>query len=147
MSSSGKGQAGLVLAQRLTNRGVAVHGVTATDEYDVAARTADIANRTAALLGLDLVVHPGEIVNDGGFVGDGYGVPSSAGIEATRLFARTEGVVLDPVYTGKAAAGLIADIRAGRYRADQTVIFVHTGGTPAIFTWDELWLPGAVPPS
>ena len=140
MSSGGKGQAGLVLAQRLINSGIAIHGVTATHEHDVAARTADIANRTAARLGLDLRIHPEEIVNDGDFVGSGYGIPTAAGIEATRLFARTEGVILDPVYTGKAAAAMIAHIRAGRHAAHETVVFVHTGGTPAIFTWNDLWI-------
>lgn len=142
MSSSGKGQAGLVLAQHLTNRGLAVHGITATAEFDVPARTAAIANDTARALGLDVHVAEGEIANDAGFVGAGYGVPSEAGIEATRLFARTEGIVLDPVYTGKAAAGMIAHIRAGRFGAGDAVVFVHTGGTPAIFTWNGLWTPG-----
>ncbi len=141
MSSSGKGQAGLVLAQRLTNRGLAVHGITATAEFDVPARTAAIANATAQALGFDLHVDPGEIANDAAFVGAGYGVPSAEGIAATRLFARTEGIVLDPVYTGKAAAGMIAHIRAGRLGPGDTVVFVHTGGTPAIFTWNRLWPP------
>jgi D-cysteine desulfhydrase/L-cysteate sulfo-lyase len=139
MSSSGKGQAGLVLGQRLTNAGFEVHGVAATSEYDVPARTAEIANETAAMLGLDLRVSPADIVNDMGFVGEGYGVPSPDGVEATRLFARMEGIVLDPVYTGKAAAGMIAHIRAGRFTHEDAVVFVHTGGTPAIFTWDALW--------
>jgi D-cysteine desulfhydrase/L-cysteate sulfo-lyase len=140
ISSSGKGQAGLVLGQRLTNAGVRVHGVTATDEFDVPVRTAAIANETAAMLGFDLVVSADEIANDGGFVGSGYGIPTEAAVEATRLFARTEGVVLDPIYTGKAAAGMIAHIRAGRYRAGDVLVFVHTGGTPAIFTWNTLWI-------
>ena len=141
MSSSGKGQAGLVLGHMLTNGGIAVHGVTATHEFEVRQRTSDIANRTLALLGLPENVSPDAIINDDRFVGDGYGVPSTAGIDAVRLFAVTEGIVLDPVYTGKAAAGMIADIRTGRFSARDTVIFVHTGGTPAIFTWDQLWVP------
>jgi len=145
MSSSGKGQAGIVLGQRLTNVGFAVHGVTATDEFDVPARTASIANETTALLGLDLRIQPSEILNDMGFVGPGYGIPTEAGVEAVRLFARTEGIVLDPIYTGKAAAGMIAHVRAGRYRADDVLVFVHTGGAPAIFTWNELWIPGKEP--
>jgi 1-aminocyclopropane-1-carboxylate deaminase/D-cysteine desulfhydrase-like pyridoxal-dependent ACC family enzyme len=61
-------------------------------------------------------------------------------VEATRLFARTEGVILDPVYTGKAAAGMIAHIREGRYGNNDVLVFVHTGGTPAVFTWNTLWL-------
>jgi len=140
MSSSGKGQAGLVLGQRLTNAGFEVLGVTATSEFDLPARTSAIANETAEVLRLDLLIDPADIVNDMGFVGEGYGVPSPEGIEATRLFARTEGIVLDPVYTGKAAAGMIAHIRAGRFTRADTVVFVHTGGTPAIFTWDSLWM-------
>ena len=141
MSSSGKGQAGLVLARRLTNTGMQVHGITATAEFDVPARTAAIANETARALGLDLHITAEEIANDAGHVGAGYGIPSEEGIAATKLFARTEGIVLDPIYTGKAAAGMIAHIRAGRFTANDSLVFVHTGGGPAIFTWNELWLP------
>ena len=140
MSSSGKGQAGLVLGKRLTNAGHAVHGVTATDEFHVPSRTAAIANETLGLLGLDMRVTEDEIMNDQSFVGAGYGIPSEASVEATRLFARTEGVILDPVYTGKAAACMIAHILDGRYARDDTLIFVHTGGTPAVFTWNSLWI-------
>ena len=143
MSSSGKGQAGVVLARRLTNAGFAVHGIPATDEFDVPPRTAEIANAAAAALGLDLQIEPTEILSDLGFVGPGYGVPTAEAVAAVRLFARTEGVVLDPIYTGKAAAGMIAHVRADRYRPDDVLVFVHTGGVPAIFTWNELWLPGA----
>lgn len=140
MSSSGKGQAGLVLAQRLTGLGFAVHGVTATSEFHLPSRTANIANETAKALGLDLIVTEEEVVNFGEFVGDGYGIPSEAGIEAVKLFARTEGVILDPIYTGKAAAGMVAHVREGRFAADDVLVFVHTGGTPANFTWSDLWL-------
>jgi 1-aminocyclopropane-1-carboxylate deaminase/D-cysteine desulfhydrase-like pyridoxal-dependent ACC family enzyme len=147
MSSSGKGQAGIVLARRLLAADFTMEGVTATDEFHIPSRTAAIANETAAALDLDFRVSEDEIRNDTGFVGRGYGVPSEAGNEACRLFAHTEGVVLDPIYTGKAAAGMIAHIRAGRFTADDVVVFVHTGGTPAIFTWNDLWLdaPAAVP--
>lgn len=140
MSSSGKGQAGIVLAQRLTGLGFGMHGVTATDEFHIPSRTAGIANETAAALGLDLVVTEDEIVNFTSYVGAGYGVPSEAGSEAVRLFARAEGVVLDPIYTGKAAAALVAHLREGRFGREDVVVFVHTGGTPANFTWGDLWL-------
>jgi 1-aminocyclopropane-1-carboxylate deaminase/D-cysteine desulfhydrase-like pyridoxal-dependent ACC family enzyme len=139
MSSSGKGQAGLVLGKRLTNAGHAVHGVTATDEFYVPSRTASIANETLDILGLEMRVTEDEIINDAGFVGAGYGIPTEASVEATKLFARTEGVILDPVYTGKAAACMIAHIREGRYARNDTLVFVHTGGTPAVFTWNALW--------
>lgn len=139
MSSSGKGSAGIMLAQKLIG-GFAVQAVCATAEFDLPARTARIANETIAALGLDIAVSEDEVVNTEDFVGKGYGIPSEAGDEAVRLFARTEGIILDPIYTGKAAAGMIAHIREGRFTADDVVVFVHTGGTPAIFTWNELWL-------
>lgn len=139
MSSSGKGQAGIVLAQKLLDVEFAMHGVTATDEFHIPSRTVAIANETAVTLGLDLTVGEDDIVNFDDFVGKGYGIPSEEGNEAVRLFARTEGIVLDPIYTGKAAAGLIAHIREGRFGEDDVVVFVHTGGTPAIFTWNEQW--------
>ena len=140
MSSSGKGQAGVVLAQRLTGLGFRMHGVTATSEFHLPSRTAGIANDTARALGLDLVVTEEEIVNFDTFVGAGYGVPSAEGIEAVKLFARTEGIILDPIYTGKAAAGLVAHMREGRFHENDVIVFVHTGGTPANFTWPDLWL-------
>jgi D-cysteine desulfhydrase/L-cysteate sulfo-lyase len=143
MSSSGKGQAGIELAKRLFG-GFRMHGVTATGEYDdLGARTASIANETAEKLGLDIRVAPEEVVNFRDFVGSGYGRPSPEGIEATRLFARTEGLVLDPIYTGKCAAALVAHARAGTLKDEEAIVFVHTGGTPAIFTWNRLWLDGA----
>lgn len=145
MSSSGKGQAGIVLAQRLTGLGFRMHGVTATSEVHLPSRTAGIANETARALGLDLVVTEEEIVNFGDFVGEGYGIPSEAGVEAVKLFARTEGVILDPIYTGKAAAGMIAHVREGRFGPDDVLVFVHTGGTPANFTWGDLWLDSTMP--
>jgi D-cysteine desulfhydrase/L-cysteate sulfo-lyase len=64
-------------------------------------------------------------------------------VEAVKLFARTEGVILDPIYTGKAAAGLVAHVREGRFGPDDVLVFVHTGGTPANFTWSDLWLDDA----
>ena len=139
MSSSGKGQAGQVLAQKLLG-GFRVHGITATDEFDIPPRGAEIANRAARTLGLDLTVHPEDIVNDDAYVGAAYGIPSEAGNEAVRLFARTEGIVLDPIYTGKAAAGMIGHIRRGDFKREEIVVFVHTGGSPAIFTHNHLWL-------
>ena len=139
MSSSGKGQAGLVLAQQLLGE-FQVRGITATNEFDIPPRGAEIANRAARTLGLDLPVSPALFFNDDSFVGENYGIPSEAGNEAVRLFARTEGIVLDPVYTGKAAAGMIEHIRRGDFNSKDIVVFVHTGGTPAIFTHNHLWL-------
>ena len=140
MSSSGKGSAGIMLGKKLLGADFAMHAVCATAEFDLPSRTAGIANETLAALGLDMSVSEAEVINTEEFVGKGYGIPSEAGDEAVRLFARTEGIILDPIYTGKAAAGMIAHIREGRFSTDDVLVFVHTGGTPAIFTWNELWL-------
>jgi len=79
------------------------------------------------------------VVNFADFVGERYGVPSEAGNEAVRLFAETEGIILDPVYTGKAAAGMLAHIRQGMFDPGDVLVFVHTGGSPAIFTHAHHW--------
>ncbi len=68
-----------------------------------------------------------------GHVGPGYAVPTPAMRAAVELLARTEGVLLDPVYTGKAMAGLIDLVRCGAFRANQNAVFLHTGGVPALF--------------
>jgi D-cysteine desulfhydrase/L-cysteate sulfo-lyase len=140
MSSSGKGSAGIMLAKKLLGADFTMQAICATAEFNLPSRTAGIANETIAALGLDIEVTENEVVNTDAFVGKGYGIPSDAGSEAVRLFARTEGIILDPIYTGKAAAGLIAHVREGRFKPDDVVVFVHTGGTPAVFTWNELWI-------
>jgi D-cysteine desulfhydrase/L-cysteate sulfo-lyase len=139
MSSSGKGQAGLSLAKKIFNLDVAMRGVTASAEYKVAERTAEIANQTSRMLGLETTVTADEINNFGEYVGKGYGIPTPQGNEAVRIFAQTEGVILDPIYTGKCAAGMIDHIRSGHFSKDDVIVFVHTGGTPAIFTYNSLW--------
>jgi 1-aminocyclopropane-1-carboxylate deaminase/D-cysteine desulfhydrase-like pyridoxal-dependent ACC family enzyme len=76
-------------------------------------------------------------VLEDGVVGDGYGLPTDGMVEALQLAASRDAIVLDPVYSGKAMAGLIAGIRAGRFRPDDVVVFLHTGGTPALFTYPD----------
>lgn len=78
------------------------------------------------------------------WVGPGYSLPTPEMVEAVRLFASHEGVLLDPVYTGKAAAGLIGLVRSGEIGADERVLFVHTGGSPALYAYQPV-LTGAVP--
>ena len=78
-----------------------------------------------------------EIAVDDSQIGVGYGVPTDAAIDAIKLCARLEGILLDPVYTGKAMAGLIRRIGSGFYDGKSPVIFVHTGGAPALFAYDQ----------
>ncbi len=74
---------------------------------------------------------------DAGQIGGGYGLPTPAGLEAIELLGRTEGIVLDPVYTGKAFAGLLAAARQEQWDANTTVVFVHSGGTPGLYAYAE----------
>ena len=105
--------------------------------WDEAESIAELANQAADLLGLPPNVAADQVRVDGAHVGPGYGAASSEGMAALALVARLEGIMLDPVYTAKAMAALIADIRAGRYASDQAVVFVHTGGTPALFAYRD----------
>jgi len=75
-----------------------------------------------------------------GYVGDGYAIPFDAEREGVRLLARTEGIMLDPVYTGKAFCGMLAEIKAGRLGQDRPVVFLHTGGVFSNYAWAELLL-------
>ena len=74
------------------------------------------------------------------FVGDGYSLPTDTMIEAVRMCARLEGLLLDPVYTGKAMAGLIGMVREGRFTAGQRVLFLHTGGAPSLYAYRDMLL-------
>jgi len=107
--------------------------------WDTPADIADVANRTATLLGLPNRVTPEDIDIRTDYMGPKYGAVTSGGREAMDMIARTEGILLDPVYTAKAMAGLIDDARQKRLGPNDVVVFIHTGGTPAIFAYrDEL---------
>jgi L-cysteate sulfo-lyase len=128
-SSSGGTQAGLVagcVARGLQTR---VVGVSADDPSDVLARA--VQSLASKVLGADVASTAIEVDDD--FVGEGYGIETAASHEALRLAARTEALFLDPTYTAKAMAGLIAMVRQGRFREDETVLFWHTGGQVALF--------------
>ena len=98
---------------------------------------ARIASQTAAVLDLELTFEPWEVINDPHFVGPGYGLVDDAARHAFKLAAKTEGLFLDPVYTSKAMAGLLAWAKDGRLKKDERVLFWHTGGTPAIFSYSQ----------
>jgi D-cysteine desulfhydrase family pyridoxal phosphate-dependent enzyme len=96
---------------------------------------ARIADGTAWRLGLAIRVTPDEVENHDDYIGERYGLVTDGGREAMQLLARTEAVILDPVYSSKALAGLIDHVRRGRIGRHETVVFVHTGGTPALFAY------------
>ena len=147
--SGSKGMAGLLLGQRLTRDSARIVAVSATYGHgDPRAATARIANETADLLGLaDVRFTPEEVNLTTDYVGETYGIPTAAGNAAILYLARTEGILLDPVYTGKAFAGLLDHVRTGRIPRTARVVFVHTGGQPALFSFSRaLMAPGAGAP-
>ena len=95
----------------------------------------DLTERTAAHLGrpgVDLA----DVRVDDGYVGEGYGIPAESTLEAIDMAARMEGLLLDPVYSGKGFAGMIGLTRAGFFNAGQNVLFLHTGGAAALFAYE-----------
>jgi D-cysteine desulfhydrase len=100
---------------------------------------------SARLLGLPADVPRERIASDGGFWRPGYSLPNARMVEAVQLLARLEGIPLDPTYTGKAMAGLIDKVRAGVFRKGQNIVFLHTGGLPALFTANDVLLGRLAP--
>ena len=99
------------------------------------ANFADVANEVSRLLNLDLTFSASDFESYGEYAGEGYGIVTSEGHEAMILAARTEGLVLDPIYTAKTLAAMIHHIRVGQFTDKHAVVFVHTGGTPALFAY------------
>jgi len=138
VSSSTTTQAGLVLGAKYLNSDFQIVGVNPVDWIeDVPSEIARIANEAAMRLGVNLSVNPSEIVNLGEYVGEGYGKLTPEGVEAIKLVARTEGILLDPVYSGKAMAALIDRIHKKEFKSDERVLFLHTGGFPALFAYNK----------
>jgi 1-aminocyclopropane-1-carboxylate deaminase/D-cysteine desulfhydrase-like pyridoxal-dependent ACC family enzyme len=139
-AAAGATGAGLVL-------GKAVLGLSCTVKlicpihwpWNVPEDLAEVANRAADLLGLPHRVTAADVDIRDDYIGPGYGIMTPEGWEALALLATTEGILLDPVYTSKALAGLIDDVRRHRVPPDGCVVFIHTGGVPAVFAYrDEL---------
>jgi len=133
-------QAGLTLGAKWCDAPYAVYGVAVSGgESFKRERALRIANEAARLAALPVRVEPGDLVTDQGFIGEGYGMATPGGVEAIRLLAQTEGILLDPVYTAKAMACLIDHIRTGALDPASTVVFLHTGGIPALFAHANLF--------
>ncbi len=138
LAAAGATQSGLALGVKAAGDSTRVIGFSpARWEEDRPTDIARIANRTAELLGIDVHLNPGEITNSDEQVGESYGILTPACVDALKLVATTESIFLDPVYTRKAMAGLIDWAREGKISADATVVFLHTGGTPALFAYAQ----------
>ena len=133
-SSSGGTQAGLVLGASLQVWKGKVLGISIDEPADyLKGLVAKLASDASVLSGAHLEINPETVLVNDDYLGRGYGVIDQPEREAIQLFARHEGLLLDPVYTGRAAAGLIDLIRRGFFKPGDKILFWHTGGTPALF--------------
>jgi 1-aminocyclopropane-1-carboxylate deaminase/D-cysteine desulfhydrase-like pyridoxal-dependent ACC family enzyme len=136
---SGVTQAGLVLGAKLLNWDLHVVGMAGTPgtAQDHRERISDMVERAAALLDKDIHVQTEEIIVDDAYAGESYGKPTPEVIEAILQVGKAEGIILDPVYSGKNMCGMIDWIKKGKLTSKDTAIFLHTGGTPSLFTQAE----------
>jgi len=133
--------AGLLAGVHLLHLPWRIEGFTASRPVDeVQARVLSLAQAAVERLGFTSTIVPHDVIVHGGFIGPGYGIPTSEGAEAIRLTARCEGIFLDPTYTGKAMAGFLACTRVGYFKREETILFLHTGGEPALFVGEGRWL-------
>ena len=137
-SGSGGTQAGMITGARAFNYRGRILGISvgALSE-DLGRIICDLAQLTAGHLGLRFEIDPDTVHVNDDYIGGGYSVMGEAEREAIRLVARTEGLLVDPVYTGRAMAGLIDLIGKGEFSRGETVLFWHTGGTPALFAYAD----------
>jgi 1-aminocyclopropane-1-carboxylate deaminase/D-cysteine desulfhydrase-like pyridoxal-dependent ACC family enzyme len=132
-TATGGTQAGMLAGLRRAGSDLEVRAFSVHKRAEEsAAEVHALACTVAELIGAP-AIDPGSVRVDDSQLGDGYGIPTAASQAAIELLARCEGLLLDPAYTAKAFAGLLADVRAGRWPVSQCVVFIHTGGTPALF--------------
>ena len=137
-------QAGLVAGLAMLNSQIPVLGIGVRAPRDKQeASVFALAEKTCAYVGVAGAVKREQVVANCDYVGDGYGLPTQGMIEAVKLLAAKEGILLDPVYSGKGMAGLIDLIGKGRFGKHETVVFLHTGGSAALFGYPKVFgLPG-----
>src|SRR5436190_18681575 len=138
-TSSGGTQAGIELGARITGYNGKLHGLSIDknepEHLEYEGEVAQIANECAAYIGSGVRLTQADIKVVYGYMGEGYGVVGELEREAIRLMARCEGIVLDPVYAGRAFGALVNLIRKRAFKPDETILFWHTGGTPALFAY------------
>ncbi|MEN9498726.1 MAG: hypothetical protein RIS83_545 [Pseudomonadota bacterium] len=131
-------QAGLVAGLVAMNSGVSVLGIgVSSPRVTQEAKVLELAQDTAKYLDLPGIIRPHHVLANCDYIGQGYGIPTEGMVEAVRLVAECEGILLDPVYSGKAMAGLIDLIRKGHFAADSNIVFLHTGGAVGLFGYPE----------
>jgi len=137
-NGGGGTQAGLICGFKRLNMTMPIVGISVLNEKTEAINeVVRHGNEVASFLELDIAIALDEVTVYGDYIGPGYGVPTEACIEAIKLVARTEGIFLDPVYSGKAMHGLIDLIHKGFFTKKDTILFIHTGGVAADFAYSE----------
>ncbi|HEX4654048.1 MAG TPA: D-cysteine desulfhydrase family protein [Candidatus Udaeobacter sp.] len=136
-TSSGGTHAGLLVGQRIFGFNGRILGISVDESEDwLKSEVSQIASATSGKFGHPIEFTPADVLVNADYCSAGYGVVTEAEREAIHLFATLEGLLLDPVYTGRAAAGLIDLIRKGFFNKNETILFLHTGGQPALFAAD-----------
>ena len=147
-TGSGGTQGGLELGNRLLNAKIQIHGMIVLPKV-----TEKLKERMSEIVseGVQIVtgeeIAPEDVIGQlktySAYAGPAYAVATPGCIEAIQIMARTEGLIVDPVYTGKAVDGMIDLIRQGKFSKDETLVFLHTGGTPALFAYADHFQPVA----
>lgn len=142
MSSSDATQAGLAIAAKHCQSPVRLVGLPAVPQpiapgWTFAECISSFGNECAEILGLPTRLEPDDITSIVDYVGPGYGALTESAREAIQLAGRCDALLLDPVYTSKAMAGLVDHVRRGLLASDRTIVFLHTGGLPALFAYAD----------
>ncbi|MFC1912437.1 D-cysteine desulfhydrase family protein [Chloroflexota bacterium] len=144
-SGSSGTQAGLTLGVKYLKLPIKVIGFSVSSNKErTIGRVVSMANETAKFLGMDVVVTPEDVIAYDDYIGEGYGIITDCCLRAIKLVAKTEGIFLDPVYTGKSMAGLIDLIEKGYFKASDNIVFIHTGGVAALFAYHREITKGLV---
>ena len=137
-SGSGGTHAGLVVGFYGNNSGIPVYGVNISRKNELQwPLIYNLAVQTAEHVGLRETIPEEAVVNFDSYFGAGYSLPTDPMVETIKLLASSEGILLDPVYTGKAFAGMIDLIKQGKWQKGQKILFLHTGGSPALYAYAD----------
>lgn len=138
-AGSGGTMAGILAGKSLLNSKTNITGVAVSPKDDsYKDKVAYLANESLKMLGVNSIVERNEVNIDTNYVGEGYEIPTKAASEAIKYFARREGIILDPVYTGKAMSGLLDYVKSGKVPQGSKVVFWHTGGGTALFAEEKM---------
>ena len=131
-------QAGLVVGLEGINSKIPVLGISVRQQKEKQIDAVwDLVKETTGKLNIPKISR-NKILVDDEYVGEGYGIPNEGTIEAISLLAKKESILLDPVYSGKGMAGLINLVRMGTFKKDQKILFLHTGGSVALFAYERV---------